>query len=94
MLRSVDREAPERRRRELNALVKQALGRILWAVLGRTNLVRLARYLSNYARLDVPNTMKTNGELMLQEAVLDHAGAGRDVFLDVGANLWACGAWR
>jgi FkbM family methyltransferase len=69
--------------------VKQLLSKILWFLLGRRNMVRLGRFLSNEARLDVPNVMETNGELMVQRVVLQSAKAPAIIF-DVGANI---GEW-
>ena len=36
----------------------------LCLLLGRRNLVRLSRFLLNYARLDLPNDMDHNGEVV------------------------------
>lgn len=57
------------------------------ALVGRKNLVRLARSLTMAVRRDVANEMETNGELMVQQVVLRHAGAGPVVVFDVGANV-------
>ena len=59
--------------------------------IGRRNLVRVARYLTNTARLDVLNDMRLNGELLVQDTVLANFPADRElVVFDVGANL---GEW-
>lgn len=71
------------------SVLKSILSKLVWALLGRRNMVRLGRFLSNEARLDVPNVMEENGELMVQRVVLEHA-ANPAVVFDVGANL---GAW-
>lgn len=58
-------------------------------------MVRLGRFLSNEARLDVPNVMENNGELMVQRVVLQHAKS-KAVIFDVGANVgeWALACHR
>lgn len=58
--------------------------------MGRTNLARFARFLTNQVRLDVPNSMASNGERMVQEVVLSHARGPVPQILDVGANA---GEW-
>ncbi len=63
----------------------------LIAAIGRRNTVRLARLLQNEARLDVPNDMSHNGELMVQRRVLQRVGPQQSVSIaDVGANV---GLW-
>lgn len=58
---------------------------------GRRNVVRAARFVLNWARLDVPNEMSANGETALQEWLLDLWPTGEMVqVLDVGANV---GRW-
>jgi FkbM family methyltransferase len=67
--------------------------RALEASLGRRNLVRIGRFLSNRARLDVPNDMRTNGELLVLERSIGAQVRGKEfVALDVGANVgeWTC----
>jgi len=55
--------------------------------LGRRNTVRLGRAISMQARLDVANDMEQNGELMVQERVIQAVPAARKIVaLDVGAN--------
>lgn len=77
-----------------NLSPKAMLGDVLWCALGRRNLVRLARFLSNHSRLDTENTSDVNGEF----AVLRRFLASRDICsfcgIDVGANvgLWTISA--
>lgn len=70
---------------------KAALVKTLWAMIGRKNLVRLGRFLSNEARLDVLNDPNTNGESMIQSKwwELHKDGSPLCVF-DIGANI---GEW-
>lgn len=59
--------------------------------MGRRGFLRLARFLDYQARLDVPNLMATNGELLVQRAVLTAPSAEEPVVVvDVGANV---GGW-
>jgi FkbM family methyltransferase len=58
-------------------------------VLGRRNAVRLTRYLLDQARLDVPNEMESNGELLIQRGIVKHA-TGDLIVIDVGAHY---GEW-
>lgn len=63
----------------------------LWVAVGRRNLVRLGRLLSNEGRLDVTNKMASNGEMLVQAVALRHAASGRPALIfDVGANV---GEW-
>ena len=55
-------------------------------LVGRANVVRFARFLTNTARLDAPNDMRTNGEQLLMRAVCAHAEPTMTV-LDIGANV-------
>lgn len=78
-------------------LPKRALVMALWACLGRRNLVRLARYLLDQARLDVVNRMDSNGELLVQTVATSSFAERtsltprrRFVVFDVGANT---GQW-
>ena len=66
---------------------KAALVKTLWSSIGRRNLVRLSRFLSNEARLDVPNSMSDNGELLVQRVALQNAGTRPCHIIDVGANV-------
>lgn len=61
----------------------------LAVLMGRRNLVRLARSLTMASRLDVANQMESNGERLVQRIVLQHCAKPFTVF-DVGANA---GAW-
>jgi FkbM family methyltransferase len=71
----------------LSRCMKVSLGNLLMACLGRRCLARISRYLTNTARLDVANDMRTNGESLVQELVLRNYPADRDlVVFDVGAN--------
>ncbi len=73
-----------------DALKSLAL-RGLWLLLGRRNLVRLSRFLTNGSRLDVKNEMARNGESLVQRAVLAAPrGDGGPVVFDVGAHV---GGW-
>ncbi len=76
----------EPRTAELSRLAKQLLIKSLWITLGRRNLVRLGRFLSNEARFDVANVMATNGEALLQHSVLSN-NVGALTAIDVGANV-------
>ena len=72
-------------------LVKSLLVQSLWRVIGRRNLVRLGRFLSNEARLDVPNNSVSNGECAVQQCVLrKDQGVDTICVFDVGANV---GQW-
>jgi FkbM family methyltransferase len=72
----------------MQKLMKRALVGSLWTVMGRRNLVRLGRFLSNEGRLDVQDDLHSNGEQIVQEIALRFSPAGRKlVMLDVGANL-------
>lgn len=73
--------------------IKEGSYRVLEVSLGRRNLVRIGRFLSNRARLDVLNDMRTNGELLVLERSVGAQGHGKEfVALDVGANVgeWTC----
>lgn len=77
----------------MNQIMKKAVYRFLIHILGRTNLVRLARYLGNEARLDGTNDPLVNGELLVQSCILGFLQAEgiREVCVfDVGANI---GEW-
>jgi FkbM family methyltransferase len=77
-----------RRRREI---ARWALVRPIQALIGRRNLVRVARFVSNEARFDGGNSMDNNGELMVQEVAANTAAeSGPLIALDVGANV---GEW-
>ncbi len=71
--------------------LKEAGYKALEASLGRRNVARLGRYLSNRARFDVRNDIQTNGELVVLDAALrNFAEASIFIALDIGANV---GAW-
>lgn len=75
----------------LKKIAKSLLLNVLWNVLGRRNLVRLARFLNNEARLDANNNPATNGEAMVQSTVLENVKHNDSICIfDVGANI---GAW-
>lgn len=62
------------------------------AILGRRNMWRIGRGLYMKARADGPNDIRTNGELWLQDRVLETYHDSRTIrILDIGANLgdWA-----
>ncbi|MCK6511757.1 FkbM family methyltransferase [Myxococcota bacterium] len=75
-------------------LGKEILSRALWSSIGRKNLVRLGRFLSNQGRLDLNNDPRSNGEYALQEYVLSLHRNKQDALcvFDVGANVgeWSC----
>ena len=60
------------------------------ATLGRRRVARFAQSLTNWARLDLPNKMERNGELLVQSGVLERTLSTHPVFFDVGANV---GGW-
>ncbi len=76
--------------------IKKLLSGTAMAVLGRKHTVRLARFLLNEARYDLPNDMAVNGEPELQRWVVRAAGPARLVVLDVGANIgdWSASMLR
>jgi FkbM family methyltransferase len=64
---------------------------VLTKCVTRRNLARIARFLTNTARLDGANDMRANGENLVQETVLRHFPTNCDlVVFDVGANV---GEW-
>jgi FkbM family methyltransferase len=63
-------------------------------VAGRRQVVRGARFVYRRACLDVPNDMRTNGELWLQRQVLGLSEPGQTLtVVDAGANVgrWSAG---
>lgn len=62
----------------------------LEAVAGRRNTVRAARFLLDRARLDVHNSIESNGELLVQRFVLRAHRAEQPKIIDVGAHF---GEW-
>lgn len=80
-----------RRRRSFVASAKMISGSLLTRCMGRRNLARVARFLTNTARRDIGNDMRTNGELLVQNVILQHFPNDRNlVVFDVGANV---GEW-
>lgn len=72
----------------MSRLAKAALSGALQWSLGRRNVVRLGRFLSNEARLDFNNDMSRNGELMVQRAVLARHPSSEPLHvIDVGGNV-------
>src|SRR5687768_11844314 len=72
-------------------LFKRAIVNTLWAAMGRRNLVRFARFLTNESRLDLNNEMTANGEFLVQDFIIRRANDHTNtVVLDVGANI---GEW-
>jgi FkbM family methyltransferase len=63
-------------------------GEVLMKCVGRTHLARMGRFLTNVARLDGANDIRTNGELLVQDVVLSHYPGDRELIVfDVGANV-------
>lgn len=74
--------------RDVVRIAKSGLAQGLLSTFGRRNVARLGRFLSNEARLDVGNDMSSNGELLVQRAVLTNLrGTAPATVFDVGANL-------
>lgn len=72
----------------LRDTAKSTLLHVLSSTLGRKNLVRLGRFLSNGGRLDVQNDPDSNGETRVQREFLAGQPASAPlVVLDVGANI-------
>lgn len=71
----------------LKKMAKMLLLKSLWYLLGRRNLVRLARFLTNESRLDVPNDSETNGERLVIERFLAKVAPQNAIVFDVGANV-------
>lgn len=72
--------------------MKIFIGELLIALLGRSFLYRIGRALYQKARGDIVNDMKSNGEIFIQNCVVDHWEQGefkdqRLVVFDVGANV-------
>ncbi|MCU1285738.1 MAG: hypothetical protein JWO13_2088 [Acidobacteriales bacterium] len=62
----------------------------LRAVIGRKNLVLFGRVLTMESRLDSDNHISGNGELLVQDTMLQHSPPGAVMVFDVGAHL---GVW-
>jgi len=73
-------------KRRLGVTVGASMERLM----GRGNLVRVSRFLLDYARRDVPNRMSSNGEWMVQDVILAASTSDPVVVFDVGAHV---GAW-
>lgn len=75
-------------------MVKQArsiVDALLTKTFGRRQLARLGRHISNVARFDVPNDIQSNGEHLVQQALIKSQPIGSPlVAFDIGANrgLW------
>jgi len=75
----------------LGERAKTMAGTLLMKCLGRRNLARVARFLTNTARLDVTNDLHGNGESLVQECVLQNFPSDHKLIVfDVGANI---GEW-
>lgn len=69
-------------------MTKRLVAQTAVRLLGRRNVVRLARLLSNEARFDVPNDLTVNGEQIVQRVALSRSSAeAQPVVFDVGANV-------
>lgn len=74
----------------MKQIIRNSASRVLMALLGRRNVVRIARALSMEARYDVANKIAENGERMVQEVSLSIAretDASERNFVDAGANV-------
>ena len=85
----------ERRRSEsvnpLSTIGRRIVANSARTLLGRRNLVRLGRFISNEARLDLPNGIDRNGERLIQKLSVRRASASAPgTVFDVGANV---GKW-
>jgi FkbM family methyltransferase len=78
----------------MNRSIKKLVVRFLWRVMGRRNLARFARFLTNEVRLDVSNDMESNGERLVQKTALQIASSADSpiTIFDAGANIgdWTC----
>ena len=63
---------------------------VLAKVIGSNNLVRYGNFLSRAGRLDFPNGLKNNGELLVQRVALSGRGEIPIIIVDCGANI---GEW-
>ncbi len=72
----------------MKSILKKIIITFFWAFLGRKNLVRFARFLTNAAQLDVDNRMTTNGELLVQDILAKHISKDEPIVaFDCGANI-------
>lgn len=72
--------------------MREKVAKIIRGIVGRKIMVRVGRFLSNWGRLDVPNDMHTNGELLLLRSFVSVADRRQHhIFVDAGANVgdWA-----
>jgi FkbM family methyltransferase len=70
---------------------KSLLLNVLWYALGRQNLVKLARFLTNESRLDVGNDLARSGEGATQLRILSNLKHHEYICVfDIGANV---GSW-
>ncbi len=75
----------------MKSILRRIIAAIFWILLGRKNLVRFARFLSNEARFDVNNNMTTNGEMLVQDVLVKHITRTEPIVVfDCGANM---GEW-
>ena len=71
----------------LRSNLKRIIGTLTVSLIGRKLLFRISRYFLNVARLDTGNKMTSNGELWLQQHVVNLLTNNEcHVFFDVGAN--------
>lgn len=72
-------------------MLRNHAARVIETMVDRRSLWRLGRSLYLRARADVPNDMRSNGEVLLQRQILaTHAQREQLVIFDIGANV---GAW-
>jgi FkbM family methyltransferase len=71
-------------------MLKDLISFSLEKIFGRKNFVRLARFLNNQARLDLPNDFTKNGEILLQSVVCKNEAIKVSHIIDIGAHtgLW------
>ena len=74
----------------LKILLFKILAVPLASILGHKNLVRWGNFLARAGRLDYPNNMALNGELKIQELILQAAINTKVTVIDCGANV---GKW-
>lgn len=63
---------------------------VLGKAIGRNNLVRYGNFISRAGRLDFPNGLKNNGELLVQKVALSGSEEIPIIIVDCGANI---GEW-
>ena len=78
----------------MNKTIKKVIIALMWGVMGRRNLARLARLMTNEVRFDLRNDMASNGERLVQKAALEIARSSTTpaIIFDAGANIgdWTC----